>query len=209
MKLYLTKTPFLLKLLFSNWIWSFSPKKKELFLTFDDGPTPEITDWVLAELENYNAKATFFCIGKNIDAYPTLFDQLKAADHAVGNHTQNHFKSTEHSTAAYLENVAQASKHFEGLDSKLFRPPYGKLGLKKSLKLRKLGYKIIMWDVLSADFDTSIDPAKCLNNVIKNVDNGSIIVFHDSEKAFEKLRFVLPKVLEYYTSKGYEFKSIS
>lgn len=209
MKLYLTKTPFLIKLLFPNWVWSFSAKKKELFLTFDDGPTPEVTDWVLQELKKHNAKATFFCIGKNIDQHPELFEQIKAQGHTVGNHTHNHFKSAEHSTKAYLENVANASRHFEGYKPKLFRPPYGKLGLKKSIKLRSLGYKIIMWDVLSADFDTSISNLNCLNNVIKNTTNGSIIVFHDSLKASEKLQYVLPKILEYYSSKGYEFKSIT
>ncbi len=209
MKLYLTKTPLLVKLLFSNWIWSFHSKKKELFLTFDDGPTPKVTDWVLEELKKYEAKATFFCIGKNIDSNPKLFERIKAEGHAVGNHTQNHFKSTDHNTRTYLKNIAETSRHFSGLEPKLFRPPYGKLGLRKAKALRKLGYKIIMWDVLSADFDTSISEQKCLNNVIANTQKGSIIVFHDSQKASKKLRFVLPKILEYYSYKGFEFKSIT
>ena len=209
MKPYLTKTPLLIKLLFQNWVWSFPSKKKELFLTFDDGPTPVVTDWVLQELKKYNAKATFFCVGKNIDEHPELFNQIKAEGHSIGNHTQNHFKSTEHNTNDYLENIIIASKHFKNIKPKLFRPPYGRLGLRKSRNLRKLGYKIIMWDVLSADFDTSISNLKCLNNVIENTTQGSIIVFHDSKKASEKLRFVLPKILEYYSFKGYEFKGIA
>lgn len=209
MKLYLTKTPFLVKLLFSKWEWSFYSKKKELYLTFDDGPTPEITDWVLDELKKYDAKATFFCIGKNIDENPQIFERIKSEGHTVGNHTQNHFKSNKHRVEDYLENISLASKHFEGIKPKLFRPPYGRLGLRKSYILRKFGYRIIMWDVLSADFDTKISETKCLNNVIANTDKGSIIVFHDSQKASEKLRFVLPKILEYYSYKGYEFKSIA
>src|SRR5210317_805562 len=134
MKLYLTRTPFLIKLLFRKWVWSFSRRKKELYLTFDDGPTPEVTDWVLDQLKPYDAKATFFCIGKNIDKHPTLFKRIKKEGHTVGNHTQNHLKSAKHNTAKYLENILLADKHFKGVEPKLFRPPYGKLSLKKARK---------------------------------------------------------------------------
>ena len=209
MKLYLTRTPFLIKLLFRNWVWSFSTRKKKLYLTFDDGPTPEVTDWVLDQLKQYNAQATFFCIGKNIDEHPALFKRIQSEGHIVGNHTHNHYKSSEYSTAAYLENVILAHKHFEGIQPKLFRPPYGKLSLKKARKLRQLGYTIVMWDVLSADFDPGISAQKCLNNVIKNSDRGSIIVFHDSKKSFDKLQFALPRILEYYSYKGFKFSGIS
>lgn len=209
MKLYFTKTPLLIKLLFRKWVWSIHTKKKELFLTFDDGPTPNVSDWVLQELKKYNARATFFCIGKNIEKYPELYKKIISEGHTVGNHTYNHFKSSKHNTKDYIDNVAKANGYFENMSPKLFRPPYGKLGLLKSFKIRKMGYKIIMWDVLSADFDNSILNKECLYNVIKNTNKGSVIVFHDSEKASEKLRFVLPKILEYYTDKGYEFKEIA
>jgi peptidoglycan/xylan/chitin deacetylase (PgdA/CDA1 family) len=215
MKPYFVKTPSLLKFLFKNWIWSFSAKKKELYLTFDDGPTPEITSWVLNELYKFEAKGTFFCLGKNIAAYPKIYQKIIANNHAVGNHTFNHLNGFEIDTKTYLEDVVEfetlVNNHPEltANNPKLFRPPYGKMKLSQAKEIRKKGYKIIMWDVLSADFDTTISVEKCLENVIRNTSKGSIIVFHDSLKAKEKLQYVLPKVLEYYTKKGYKFKTIT
>ncbi len=219
MKPYFIKTPLLLKFIFKNWSWRLSSKKKELYLTFDDGPTPEITEWTLHELKKYHAKATFFCIGKNIAERPDIFQKIMEEKHSVGNHTNNHLNGWKTKTDAYLQNIEDAEKYFEensklknvtqsaveGQNSKLFRPPYGKLTLSQSKKIRKKGYKIIMWDVLSADFDPAVSNEKCLENVIRNSQNGSIIIFHDSIKASEKLKFVLPKVLEYYSYLGYEF----
>lgn len=208
MKSYLIKTPGLVKVLFKNWVWSFSSKEKVIYLTFDDGPTPEITDWTLHQLQQYNAKATFFCIGKNIEAHPKIYKNILAQNHAVGNHTNNHLNGFKTKTATYLKNLEFPITN-TSQTSKLFRPPYGKLKFSQAKKIRKKGYKIIMWDVLSADFDTNISPEKCLKNVVANAHNGSIIVFHDSVKAQEKLQFVLPKILEYYADKGYTFKAIS
>ena len=214
MKPYLIKTPILLKFLFRNWVWGLSSKEKVLYLTFDDGPTPEITEWTLNELKKYEAKATFFCIGKNIGEHPEIFQKIIEENHAVGNHTNNHLNGWKTKTAAYLQNIEESEKYFEEnpkskiQNPKLFRPPYGKITLSQSKKIRKMGYKIIMWDVLSADFDPKISNEKCLENVIRNIQNGSIIAFHDSVKASEKLKFVLPKVLEYFSYQGYEFKSI-
>lgn len=214
MKPYFIKTPNLLRFIFRNWIWHLSSKEKVLYLTFDDGPTPEITEWTLNELKKHEAKATFFCIGKNIAAYPEIFQKIIEEKHAVGNHTNNHLNGGKTNTSAYLKNVDEAEKHFEEnrkseiVNLKLFRPPYGRLTLSQSKKIRKLGYKIIMWDVLSADFDPKVSYEKCLENVIRNIENGSIIIFHDSVKASEKLKFVLPKVLEYYSYQGFSFKSI-
>jgi peptidoglycan/xylan/chitin deacetylase (PgdA/CDA1 family) len=215
MKPYLIKTPSLLKFLFKHWIWSFSSKNKNLYLTFDDGPTPEITNWVLNELAKHEAKATFFCIGKNIASYPKIYQKIIANNHAVGNHTFNHLNGFKTETKTYLENIAEfnilINEHPEltQKNSKLFRPPYGKINFSQAKQIRKKGYKIIMWDVLSADFDTTISAEKCLENVIRNTSNGSIIVFHDSIKAKEKLQYVLPQILEYYTKKGYKFKAIT
>jgi peptidoglycan-N-acetylglucosamine deacetylase len=211
--LYLVKTPNFIKKLFSSLTWSIPTYKKTIYLTFDDGPTPEITDWVLRELEKYNAKATFFCIGKNIIKHPDIFENIIIRGHAVGNHTNNHINSWKKQARIYIENVNQAQKIIDpvlnGTNSvKIFRPPYGKLTLSVNKKLVKEDYKIIMWDVLSGDFDQSISKEKCLKNVIENTTSGSIIVFHDSVKATKKLKFVLPKILEYFSEKGYLFDSI-
>jgi peptidoglycan/xylan/chitin deacetylase (PgdA/CDA1 family) len=206
--MYFIKTPRLIKLIFKNWVWSFSKKEKVIYLTFDDGPTPEITEWTLNLLKQYNAKATFFCIGKNVIEHPLIFHKIISEGHAVGNHTHNHLKGTITNTEKYLNNCLTAEKVLK-TQAKLFRPPYGKLTLNQSLAIRKQGYKIIMWDVLSADFDTTISSKKCLENVIKNTENGSVIVFHDSVKASEKLQFVLPKILDFYSAKNYTFKKIT
>lgn len=205
MKLYRTKTPRIIMNFFSNYTWRFSSKKKEIYLTFDDGPTPEITNFVLTQLKKYNAKATFFCIGKNVQNHPEIYAQILNDKHSVGNHTHNHFNGLQHSTKAYINNCITAK---EFISSNLFRPPYGKIKPAQTKELLKLGYKIILWDVLSADFDTTISNKKCLENVLKNTENGSVIVFHDSVKASEKIRFVLPKILAKYSEEGYEFKKI-
>jgi peptidoglycan/xylan/chitin deacetylase (PgdA/CDA1 family) len=214
MKPYFIRTPRHLKFIFRNWIWCFSSKEKVLYLTFDDGPTPEITEWTIQELKKYNAKATFFCIGKNIAEHPNIFQKIIEEKHSVGNHTNNHLNGWKTKTEDYLQNIEDAEKYFEEnqkskiKNQKLFRPPYGRLTLKQSRKIRKKGYKIVMWDVLSADFDPAVSNEKCLENVIRNIQNGSIIVFHDSVKASEKLHFVLPQLLEYYSAKGFDFNSI-
>lgn len=214
MKPYFIRTPSLLKFILRNWVWRLSSRKKMLYLTFDDGPTPEITEWTLQELKKYEAKATFFCIGKNIAEHPEIFQKIIEENHAVGNHTNNHLNGWKTKTAAYLQNIEDAEKYFEEnpkskiVNQKLFRPPYGKITFSQSRKIRKKGFKIIMWDVLSGDFDPAVTHEKCLENVIRNIQNGSVVVFHDSDKASEKLKFVLPKVLEYYSAKGFSFKSI-
>ena len=215
LKKYLVKTPTIIKLVFNKWDWSFSKNEKSIYLTFDDGPTPKITDWVLNELNRFNAKATFFCIGKNIKQNPSIFNKIAENGHAIGNHTNNHLKCSQSPSNEYLQNIQLAENEInKNLNSdfettKLFRPPYGKLNLKIGRKIRENGYKIIMWDVLSADFDTEITKEKCLRNVIKNTEEGSIIVFHDSLKASEKVKFVLPKILDYYSAKGFSFKAIA
>ena len=211
--LYLVKTPNFIKRLFQNLTWEINTSKKVIYLTFDDGPTPKITNWVLSELEKYNAKATFFCIGKNILNHPDVFENIVTKGHAVGNHTNNHINSWKKQARIYIENVNQAQKIIDPVlndtnSVKLFRPPYGKLTLSVTKKLLKEDYKIIMWDVLSGDFDQSISKEKCLKNVIKNTTSGSIIVFHDSVKASGKLQFSLPKILDHFSEKGFSFEII-
>lgn len=208
MMTYFIKTPSLAKFFLRNWIWSFSSKEKIIYLTFDDGPTPEITNWILNQLLKYDAKATFFCIGKNVEKYPTLYQKIIKHGHTIGNHTNNHLNGFKTETSTYLKNIDLSENNFSE-SSKLFRPPYGKLMFSQSKKIREKGYKIVMWDVLSADFDSNISSQKCLENVISNTKNGSIIVFHDSIKAQEKLQFVLPKILGYFTEKGIRFEAIN
>ncbi len=213
MGLYWIKTNALIKKAFQNFIWDIPNVENKIYLTFDDGPTPEITEWVLEVLEKHQAKATFFCIGSNIKKHPDIYAKVIADGHSVGNHTFNHLNGWKTGNEKYIENSkrcesAICSRKLSGLQSKLFRPPYGKIKLSQSVKLRKLGYKIIMWDVLSADFDTKIFSEKCLENVLNNVKPGSIIVFHDSVKAFPNLKYTLPRALKYWKKKGYLFEAI-
>ncbi|MDP2162171.1 MAG: polysaccharide deacetylase family protein [Flavobacterium sp.] len=207
------KTNRIIKTIFSNYFWDIPNSDKKVYLTFDDGPIPEITEWVLEQLKIYNCKATFFCIGNNIEKHPEIFNKLIAEGHAVGNHTFNHVKGWNTSNKAYLKEVEQCEEEIQknaskNLQSKLFRPPYGKIKPLQSRKLRKLGYKIIMWDVLSADYKKEISKEKCLENVLKNVESGSIIVFHDSIKAFRNLEYVLPKTLQFLSENGYRCERI-
>lgn len=213
MDFYWIKTNWIIKKIFSNYVWDLPNTENKIYLTFDDGPTPEISEWILQELLKYNAKATFFCIGNNIEKFPEIFTKVINEGHTIGNHTFNHLKGWNTTTEKYLENVELCNTQIYKSQilnpkSKLFRPPYGKIKTAQSEKLRQLGYKIIMWDVLSADFDQTISPEQCLENVLKNVKSGSIIVFHDSVKAFPNLEYTLPKTLEFLKEKGFVFDVI-
>ena len=206
---YFVKTPGWLKKIYDSYIWSVPASDKILYLTFDDGPHPEATTFVLKELKKYNVLATFFCIGKNVVAYPDIYRQIIQEGHSVGNHTYNHLNGWKTNNDDYLNDIALASNE---IDSYLFRPPYGRItsfqakNLKQAMKGKKP--KVIMWDVLSGDFDTECTPQQCLANVIFASVPGSIIVFHDSEKAFPRLEYTLPKVLHYFSEKGYLFKAL-
>ncbi len=228
---YLSKTPTIIQRLFKNYSWRFpSTHNKILYLTFDDGPTPEITEWTLQELNKFNAKATFFCIGKNIENHPKIFHKILENGHSIGNHTHNHLNGWKTDNVNYLKNTLKCEKSIQsvvksfqlkkeeekGYNSKiktyksqlLFRPPYGKIKPSQAKKLRKKGMKIILWDVLSGDFDAELSKEKSLKNCIKYSENGSVIVFHDSVKAAEKLKHVLPKFLKHFKEKGFEFEKI-
>jgi len=203
--MYLITSPWWLRKIYAPGLtWHMPVKDKELFLTFDDGPHPTITPFVLNLLKQYNAKATFFCIGKNVKLYPEVYRQVIDEGHKIGNHTHNHLNGWKTADGDYLKNIMLAR---ETIDSNLFRPPYGCVTRFQAQQLKKL-FKIVMWDVLSGDFDTSIEGSKCYNNVVGNVRAGSIIVFHDSDKAFPRLKYALPKVLQYFTKEGYEMKTI-
>jgi len=215
MRLTPIKTPKLLKTIFPKYVWNISNKEKVLYLTFDDGPTPEITNWILNTLKAYNAKATFFCIGANVNKFPDIFKHIIESGHAIGNHTANHLKGWKTKKNIYLENIKACDTIFKSknitplLNVKLFRPPYGKITRKQAKALLKIGYKIIMWDVLSFDWDSKTKKETCFKNVITNSKPGSIIVFHDSKKASRNMMYALPKVLDYFSKKGYVFKSIA
>ncbi|WP_425656673.1 polysaccharide deacetylase family protein [Tenacibaculum ascidiaceicola] len=209
MRLYFIKTPRILKQLFAKYTWSFFTNKKEIYLTFDDGPIPQVTEFVLDQLHNFNAKATFFCIGDNIRKHPAVFSRIVNEGHSVGNHTFNHLNGWKSSNTTYIENISKCESLLPDQKTKLFRPPYGKIKRKQAKQLLASDYKIIMWDVLSADFDSSITKEKCLQNVLENAQNGSVIVFHDSIKASDKLYYALPKVLKEFSQRGYDFKAIT
>ncbi len=203
---YFVKTPWWIKKIYPFYTWSIPTKEKILYLTFDDGPHPEITPFVLQELKKYKALATFFCIGKNVLAYPDIYKQILDEGHTVGNHTQNHLNGWKTPNDVYMKDIAEAANY---IDSNLFRPPYGRItlfqakNLRAAMKGRKA--KVIMWDVLSADFDETITAEQSLQIVIFRSSPGSIIVFHDSEKALQRLNYVLPKVLHYFSERGFRF----
>jgi peptidoglycan/xylan/chitin deacetylase (PgdA/CDA1 family) len=197
--------------LFPNHIWKMNTIDKKVYLTFDDGPTPEITHWVLEQLKIYNAKATFFCIGNNIQKHPEMFNKILSEKHAIGNHTFNHLNGWKTNTEKYIDNVIECQSEIKNQKSSIsnfFRPPFGKIKPSQSRKLRALGYKIIMWDVISYDFDQTLAKEKCLENVLKNIENGSIIVFHDSKKAWKNLEYVLPKMLQFLDENGYSCEKL-
>jgi peptidoglycan/xylan/chitin deacetylase (PgdA/CDA1 family) len=200
----LVKTPKLVQRSLSERVWAFPNKTNEVYLTFDDGPIPEVTPWVLDTLASFNAKATFFCIGDNIKKHPTVFKKVLKEGHTIGNHTQHHLNGRKTSTKVYLKDVEKCASLIE---SELFRPPYGRVSSKQVRKLKKKGYTIVMWDVLSGDFDKKISVEKCCQNVIQHIEPGSIVVFHDSLKAEKNLKYALPKVLEYITAQGWSCSS--
>ena len=203
--MYLVKTPTFIQNLFPNFTWRISTQVKEVFFTFDDGPIPEVTPWVLDQLRPYNAKVTFFCVGDNIRKHPDIFSQIKAEGHSVGNHTFHHFNGWATENIPYFHDVRHGA-NYSG--SVLFRPPYGRLKPKQTQFLQR-HYRIVMWDVLSGDFDPNISSERCFKNVMQNVTPGSIVVFHDSLKAMDKLSYVLPKVLKELTDKGYSFSPLA
>jgi len=204
---YPVKTNWLMRTLYPSFIWQMPVNDRTIYLSFDDGPHPEITAFVLDQLKIYNAKASFFCIGDNIVKYPSVYERIVNEGHATGNHTYNHLNGWNSGTEQYIENVSRTAAY---VNSKLFRPPYGKIKRFQARHLQESqGLKIIMWSVLSGDFDQRIQPEKCLENVLRNSQSGSIVVFHDSEKAWKRLAYALPKVLEYYSEKGYSFKKIN
>ena len=190
--------------IFRDLTWHFTGKDNELFLTFDDGPTPEVTPWVLSTLKDFDARATFFCIGQNAEKYPDLYKQIINEGHSVGNHCYSHTKGWGANSKKYISSVRKAA---EVIDSNLFRPPYGRIRPNQISQLKN-DYNIIMWDVLSKDFDKNFDKEKCLKYVLDFSESGSIIVFHDTSKAERNLKYALPEILKHFTKQGFVFNPI-
>jgi len=203
---YLVKTPWWLKKLYPDCTWQMPGNGKKIYLSFDDGPHPVATSFVLEQLKQYNAKATFFCIGKNVAAFPFIYEQMIDDGHRVGNHTYSHLNGWKTADKDYIDNTVQAKKL---IDSNLFRPPYGR-ATKFQLKILsgQYGLNPVMWTVLSGDFDKKLSKENCLRNVLHNTKEGAIVVFHDSEKAYEKVQYVLPRVLNHFSERGFQFESI-
>lgn len=190
--------------LYPKAIWKIPTEEKEIYLTFDDGPIPGLTDWVLDELNNYNAKATFFCVGANILKNKSVFDRIVNEGHTIANHTMHHVKGFKNNVADYISEV-DACETITA--SNLFRPPYGQLRRSQYKALLNKGYKIVLWDVISYDYE-NINPEKCLMNVLNHTTKGSIVLFHDNIKAEKNLRFVLPLFLKHFANLHYKFKAL-
>ena len=200
----LVRIPGILKHLFPEITWHIRDDEPSLYLTFDDGPTPSVTAEILQLLSRYKARATFFCIGRNVERHPELYRQILSEGHATGNHTYSHLKGWFTPDAEYFSDISLASQL---ISSKLYRPAYGMITPGQLRYLRRF-YRIVMWDIMSYDFAYHTAPETCLNQVIRHARTGSVIVFHDSVKASEKVLYALPRVLEYYAEKGFAFKSI-
>ncbi|MFI5135154.1 MAG: polysaccharide deacetylase family protein [Chitinophagales bacterium] len=203
--MYFIKTPEILKRIYPHQVWSYPVSDKKLYLTFDDGPTPNITDWVLDELKKFHARATFFLVGENAERYPEIVSRIKKEGHAIGNHTYRHVNGWMIPTKTYMKDVLKCN---EILQTGLFRPPYGRI-TRTQTRMMMSRYRVIMWDVLSGDFDKTISGKRCLKNVIENTVPGSIIVFHDSVKAADRLQYVLPRTLDYFSERNYSFEKIT
>lgn len=204
---FLTGSPWWLRKYYPNFLWSMPVGGKKIYLSFDDGPLPVTTPFVLDTLKEFNAKASFFCIGKNVQQYPDIYHRVLEEGHTVGNHSFNHLNGWKTKDDLYVDNILKAG---ELIASDLFRPPYGRIKKSQAEKLRKMKpeMKVVMWSVLSGDFDVSISGEDCRQIVKSKAGDGAIIVFHDTEKAFDRLRFCLPETLKHFAGRGFSFEKL-
>ncbi len=203
--MFIEQPPYIYRMFFSETFWRIQGEKKCVYLTFDDGPIPEVTPWVLDLLDQYGIKATFFCVGDNVARNNEIFQDILRRGHRVGNHTMNHIQAPGYGTRTYLKNVEKADQL---IGSNLFRPPHGWMKRSQSLALKRK-YRIIMWDVVTRDYSNKLNGEQVFNNIKRYTRNGSIIVFHDSLKAEKNLRHALPLSIEWLLKEGYEFKIFS
>ncbi len=209
---YFFKIPTIIQKIYPNYLWTMPRTPKAIYLTFDDGPTPEVTEWVLAVLKKHQAKATFFCEGQNAVKYPAIVKNVLSEEHSIGNHSFSHLNGWRTKRSVFIQDVEKATEIINVITERsiknkplLFRPPYGKITKLQAIALRKKGYKIVMLDIMSGDFDPTLLPEKSLKKVLKHTKSGSIVIFHDYQKSFNTLQYVLPKALEYWTKEGYVF----
>jgi peptidoglycan/xylan/chitin deacetylase (PgdA/CDA1 family) len=205
--LFVHKSPRILKSFYSPFVWEIPTEEPVIYLTFDDGPIPDVTEWVLEQLDTYLAKATFFCIGDNVRKYPDVFIQMLAKGHSIGNHTFNHLKGWNTDDRTYLNNVKQCNEILP-VETTLFRPPYGRIKLSQAYPLLN-DYHIVMWDVLTGDFEKYLSAERCLEKTLKYTKAGSIVVMHDSLKAWRNMSYVLPRMLDHFAQLGYRFEALS
>ena len=223
--MFIHKTNFLMRALYPDFIWKIPTKEKEIFLTFDDGPIPEITEFVLEELNKYQAKATFFCIGGNIEKYPNIFQKIVNQQHTIGNHTFNHLKGWDTEDEIYVDNfkkceeiidvrcsmfdvgISEYEHRTSNLEYPKFRPPFGRIKRSQAKEILK-SHEIVMWDVLTGDYDQSLPKERVLTKTLQYTEQGSIVLFHDSIKASKNMMYTLPKVLEYFSERGFFFKAM-
>lgn len=206
MNFFLHRSPFLLKWWLSDYLWKVDTREKVLYLTFDDGPIPVITEYVMAELEAFRASATFFCIGDNVRKHPEIFRELRSRGHSIGNHTFNHLNGWKTDKQAYLDNFYKCRDILE-TETMLFRPPYGRIR-KEQYRLLPEGTKVVMWDVLTGDFSPDIVPEKALSSALNLSGPGTIMLLHDSIKAEKNMTYILPRVLEHFSEKGFRFEGL-
>ena len=199
--MYLAKTPRIIQKLFPNLQWQGDNQRKVLYLTFDDGPIPEATPWILDVLDELDIKATFFCVGQNVEKHLEIYKRIQHSGHSIGNHSYSHISGWSTNHDDYLKNIELATS---SIKSSLYRPPYGRMTLKQ-IRSISTHFQIVMWDVLSGDFDPNISAHSCRQNVYSNVEAGSIIVFHDSIKSVDKLKLFLPDLLQQLIEDGYKF----
>lgn len=204
-----------MRALYPNFLWRIPTKEKEIFLTFDDGPIPEITEFVLEELNKYQAKATFFCIGENIKKHPNIFQKLVSQQHTIGNHTFNHLKGWDTEDDIYVDNFKKCEREIlqqiptlkSTIQNPLFRPPFGRIKRSQATEILK-SHKIVMWDVLTGDYDQNLSKERVLSKTLQHTVQGSMVLFHDSIKASKNMMYALPIVLEHFSERGFSFKSV-
>ncbi|MEF9923564.1 MAG: polysaccharide deacetylase family protein [Muribaculaceae bacterium] len=202
--MFIERPPILYRMLFPESAWRITKKHKSVFLTFDDGPIPEVTPWVLDLLDKYGIKATFFCVGDNVVRNPELFEEIKQRGHSIGNHTMNHLQGSQVTTRRYLRNVMEADTVIQ---SNLFRPPHGLIRWKQA-KILKEHFTIVMYDLVTRDYSKKMTGNRVFKNVKRYARKGSIIVFHDSLKAEKNMKYALPLSIEWLIEKGYAFEKI-